>query len=66
MADKKFRVRFDVAGGHVHCTVFLNGANCGNLVVRKGDEFTSFLRAFSGADFYGLKETIGIAEASTP
>jgi hypothetical protein len=37
-------------------------AKCGDFYVRRGEEFTSLLRAFSGAEFIG-DGTIGITAA---
>lgn len=64
-----WRVRFSIAGGHVHCSLFCatapnhTFAKCGDFVVRKGDEFSSLVRAFA-ADFIGNSEAEGIMEAS--
>ena len=65
-----FRVKFKVAGGHVHCAVFcakaqnMTFAKCGDLCVSKGPEFAAFVSAFSGADFIGIDDEIGILQAS--
>ena len=67
-----FRVRFEIAGGHVHCAVFcapgrnMTFAKMGDLCVSKGPEFEAFVRAFSGADFIGADPERGIVEASKP
>lgn len=51
-----FRIKFDVAGDHVHCQMFyapgkyLTYAKCGTFVVRTGRDL---LQAFSGAEFIG-------------
>lgn len=48
-----------VAGDHVHCVLFVaNGpnqtfANCGDFVVRRGEEFKSLKAAFPGAIYHG-------------
>lgn len=53
-----FKVRYEVAGGHVHCTLFVakhpnqTWANCGNFCVSDGEEFDALRAAFSGATFY--------------
>ena len=65
-----YRVRFDIAGGHVHCRLFcakhpnMTFASCGVFTVQKGEEFESLVRSFSGAEFIGDKENAGIVEAS--
>jgi len=52
-----FRVRFDVAGGHVHCSLFCaprsdhTFAKCGDFVVRKGPEFVDLMHAFQHVEF---------------
>lgn len=67
-----FRVRFTVAGGHVHCRLFsakqpnMTWAKCGDFCVTKGQEFSDLMRAFGGVDFIGDDEKIGIIEASQP
>lgn len=67
-----FRVRFEVAGGHVHCSVFsakarnMTFAKCGDLCISKGSEFAAFVSAFSGADFIGVDDKVGIVEACQP
>ena len=54
-----YRVRFVVLGGHVHCSLFnakqqnMTFAKCGDFIVRRGEEFASLLRSFSGAEFMG-------------
>lgn len=52
-----WRVNFELLGEHVHCVVFCKTtgtfAKCGDVVVRRGEEFVSFRRAFSGAEFIG-------------
>ena len=69
---KVFRVRFKIAGGHIHCRLFCADgpdrtfANCGEFVVRKGDEFRDLLAAFSKAEFIGDDEKLGIIEAIKP
>lgn len=56
-APQLYRVRFSVAGAHV---IF---AKCGDFTVRRGSEFAGLLAAFSGAEFIGDDENIGIAAA---
>jgi hypothetical protein len=52
-----FKVRFEVLGGHVHCDVFVGKAynqtfaNCGHLVIDRGQQWTAFEAAFAGAEF---------------
>ncbi len=64
-----FRVRFSIAGGHVHCRLFcaprpdVTFAKCGDFVVCKGDEFRDLVDAFKKADFIGDEPSQGIAEA---
>lgn len=41
----KLRVYHETRGGHVHCRVFVNGAQSGNLVFRK-EEWLAFLASF--------------------
>lgn len=41
-------------------------AKCGDLCISKGPEFAAFVQAFSGADFIGDDEKIGIVEATKP
>jgi hypothetical protein len=64
-----FRIRFGIAGGHVHCRLFAGVpgqtfANCGEFVVRKGEEFSALVKAFSRADFIGDDPKVGILQAS--
>ena len=65
-----FRVRFKVAGGHVHCRLFsakslnVTFAKCGDFTVTRGDEFRDLLRCFSGAEFVGDEEGSGIVAAT--
>lgn len=65
-----FRIRFQVEGDHVHCTLYaapernLPWAKCGDFVVRKGEEFESLVASFAGADFIGQNPGVGIVEAS--
>lgn len=64
-----WRVKFDVHGGHVHCNLFaakqlnMTFAKCGDFTVRRGEEFASLLRAFAGAQFIGINENVGTADA---
>jgi hypothetical protein len=64
-----YRVRFAVAGAHVHCRLFCapqsntTWAKCGDFVVRRGEEFRSLVRSFSEADFLGDDEAVGIEAA---
>lgn len=52
-----FRVKWERAGGHVHCTVFLakhpnqTYANAGTFCVSEGEEFESLRASWSGAEF---------------
>lgn len=58
-----WRVKFKVSGSHVHCELFCTHAfdpnshptfaKCGDFTVRRGEEFASFMRAFSSAQFIG-------------
>ena len=69
----KFRIRFEIAGGHIHCRLFCapatihdpTWASCGKFVVRKGAEFRDLVAAFK-ADFISESETHGIVEACAP
>lgn len=51
-----FKVRWEKAGGHVHCTLFcskspnMTYANCGTFCVRL-DELEDLERAMSGCQF---------------
>lgn len=64
-----FRVRFAVAGAHVHCRLFAapaanqTFAKCGDFVTRRGAEFRDLLAAAQYIEFVGDDPTIGIAEA---
>jgi hypothetical protein len=65
-----FRIHFTVAGGHVHCRLFLapapnrTFAKCGDFTVRRGPEFVALMAAFD-ADFVGDDPAVGVAAAST-
>ena len=65
-----YRVRFKVAGGHVHCALFsalaLNQtfAKCGDFVVARGTEFKALMRDLSGVQFVGEGED-GVIVASS-
>lgn len=67
--DPICRVRFSVAGVHVHCRLFCaprpntTFAKCGDFTVRRGKEFAALLAAFDGADFLADQEGIGIVTA---
>lgn len=56
---RDFRVAVRVAGGHVHCRVFVaanptaTGACCGEFTVRRGEEFHSLMAGWIGARFFG-------------
>lgn len=47
-----FRIRFRVAGGHVHCRLFsaksaeFTFACCGSFVVNRGKEFVALMEKF--------------------
>lgn len=63
----KYRVRFTIAGGHVHCHLFYGEegktfAKCGDFVTRRGAEFRDLVDSFS-ADFIGDDPRHGIAAA---
>lgn len=64
-----FRVRYDIAGGHVHCRLFsgktMNStfANCGNFCVTKGDEFRALVKSWPGADWVSDKNGIDLSHA---
>lgn len=72
---KTFRIRFAVKGDHVRCRLFVGPtivvhtielhALCGEFAIRRGEEFKLLLEAFSGADFIGDDEGVGIVEATT-
>ena len=55
----EYRIRYQLAGGHVHCRVFSRPkgqdtfAKCGDLTI-SASELSSFMYTFSGAEF--LKE----------
>lgn len=65
----RFKVHARLRGGHVECRVFVQPelygtwANCGTLVVRKGEEFASLVRAMSGAEIVaeGDQKTVELA-----
>ena len=67
-----WRIKFSLAPNdmHVHCQLFCakqqkqstTYAKCGDFVVRRGEEFASLLRAFSGAEFVG-DGSLGITAA---
>lgn len=67
-----FRVRFKIAGGHIHCSLFcapapnMTWAKCGDFVVRKGPEFEALLRVMGGVEFVGETQSDGIVEAALP
>ena len=54
-----FRIRFRIAGGHVHCALFSaktpnqTFAKCGDFVVERGEEFEALMRQFNAAEFIG-------------
>lgn len=66
-----FRLRFAIAGGHVHCRLFIAAgpnqtfALCGTFVVRKGTEFRALVKALS-AEFFKDDECSTIDEACVP
>ena len=61
-----WRIRFTVAGGHVHCRLFvakginMTFAKCGDFTVSRGEEFASLMQAFPKADFIGDDEKVGV------
>lgn len=67
-----FRVRFEVAGGHVHCALFaaqalnMTFAKCGDFTVRKGLEFRELVIAFGGAQFLGCRDEDTMCLAGSP
>ena len=67
-----YRVRFKVAGGHVHCRLFCakhpnqTYAKCGDFTVRRGEEMAALVAAFSGAEFVDEDENIGLIQADLP
>lgn len=67
-----YRIRFTIAGGHIHCALFYAPASnqtfakCGEFIIRKGAEFEALLRSMSGVDFIGHMPHDGIVEASKP
>lgn len=54
--DYEYRVRCQLAGGHIHCRVFSRPkgqdtfAKCGDLTI-SASEWISFKLAFGGAEF---------------
>lgn len=73
MSDHRFRIRFSIQGGHVHCRLFeapnridVTWAKCGDFTVRKGPEFRDLLGAFAKTDFLGETDDDGIVEACQP
>ncbi len=64
-----YRVRFRVAGAHVHCRLFCakhpnqTYANCGEFTIRRGEEMVALVAAFSGAEFLGEDENVGLLQA---
>lgn len=52
-----FRCRFEVAGGHVHCSLFSGKsinqtfAKLGDFVVTRGEEFIALECVMSGVEF---------------
>lgn len=69
MTDHIFRVRFTIAGGHVHCALYSRRAGSstfellGEFRAARGLEFRDLVAAFSKADFVGETEELGIAAA---
>lgn len=67
-----FRVRFEVAGGHVHCALFCaprpntTFAKCGDFTVRRGEEFVALMDAMAKIEFVGFYTTSTIQQASAP
>lgn len=64
-----FRIRFEIAGGHVHCALFAGKATnqtfakCGDFTVRKGEEFRDLLEQFKTAEAYPINAADTVAEA---
>lgn len=62
-----FRIRFEVAGGHVHCALFvakepnMTHAKCGDFVVSRGPEFVALEAVMGGVQFVG-----DVSEARKP
>lgn len=52
-----FRIRYEQAGGHIHCSLFAakspnyTYAKCGDFCVTAGEEFEALQRALSGVAF---------------
>lgn len=70
MDDYQFRIRFSVAGDHVHCRLFSQKCGVvsdyqllGQFVVRRGGEFKSLVRSFQGTQFIPDWESLGMAAA---
>lgn len=65
-----FRIRFRVAGGHVHCRLYVAAearytfAKCGDFTVGRGPEFIALCEAFAKVEFIGDDHTQTIEEAS--
>lgn len=73
MSDHRFRVRFSIQGGHVHCRLFEapnrpdpTWAKCGDFCVRKGTEFRDLMASFDKAEFLGETSTDGTVAACEP
>lgn len=65
-----FRLRFDIKGTHVHCTLWVSPgaytstyALCGCFVVRRGEEFRDLVVAMQGVEVIGNDPQEGIEEA---
>ena len=57
----KLNLRVDAVGGeHVHCTLFMNGGNCGTLCFRVGE-----YQLFGAALLMGADKTQGQLEAKS-
>lgn len=60
-----FKVRFEIAGGHVHCRLFvakepgMTYASCGTFVVDRGRQFIDLFRAFQHVEFDGDVQEAG-------
>ena len=65
-----FRVRWTLAGGHVHCSLFaakapnMTYAKCGDFTVRQGEEFAA-LHAALRAEFVGTDPKMHTLRATT-
>lgn len=72
MSDNIFRVRFAVAGGHVHCRLFAapnrrdpTFAKCGDFTVCRGPEFRDLVTVFKAEYVSESDESGSIIDAQT-